>query len=373
METDMRRAICLLVAACALALPVQAQTPAPAPPPAVPVGTVTAERQPVTPTKEYVGRVDAINRVEIRARVTGYLDDVQFKDGQLVKAGQPLYSIEKGLFDADVKQAEGALARSTASHTLAVLQRQRAEEMYRKEVGTAVARDQTVAAQQSAAGQMTTDQGNLLTAQINLGYTEITSPIDGRIGRTNVTKGNVVGPDSGPLTMIVSQDPMYVSFPVSQREFLATEAASRRVDTIKVNLRFADGSTYDQTGVIDFINVSVDRATDTVLVRATIANPSNTLIDGQFVQVVLSTDKPQEMLVVPSSALIADQEGIYLFIVADGKAAIRRVKPGFAVGTNTVIQEGLSGGEQVIVEGLQAVRPGVPVQASPLPRVLGQG
>ncbi len=193
-------------------------------PQAIPVGTVTAERRPVEKALDFVGRVEAVGRVEVRARVKGFLDAVLFKEGEFVKAGAPLFTIEKGLFEADVKQAEGAVERDTAAKSLTEIQLSRASELLTKQSGTAVARDQARAADQQAQGQLTSDQANLKTAKINLGYTDITSPIDGKVGRTNVTKGNVVGPDSGPLTVIVSQDPMYVTFPVSQREFLRVEA-----------------------------------------------------------------------------------------------------------------------------------------------------
>lgn len=367
----MRRAFCLIPLACALALPARAQQP---PPAAVPVGTVVAERKPVAQSREFVGRVEAIDRVEVRARVKGFLEAILFKEGDLVSKGAPLYRIEQALFAADVEQAKGALMRSTASKDLAVLQRQRAEEMFSRNVGTAVARDQAVAVEGQAMGQMTSDEASLRTAEINLAYTNITSPITGRVSRTNVTVGNVVGPDSGPLTTIVSQDPMYVTFPVSQREFLGAQEAGTRIEAkkIKVQLRFADGALYNQTGVIGFVDVTVNRATDTVLARATFPNPSNGLIDGQLVRVLLESNRPQEMVVVPSAALIADQEGIYVFVVVDGKAAVKRVKPGAGIGTNTAIEEGLSGGEQVIVEGLQGVRPGTPVQPTPSPTPVGK-
>jgi membrane fusion protein (multidrug efflux system) len=155
------------------------------------------------------------------------------------------------------------------------------------------------------------DEATLRTAQVNLGYTDIVAPISGRVGRTNITKGNVVGPESGALTVIVSQDPMYVAFPVSQREFLRAQQAGPQVDlhAIKARLRFADGSNYDQPGAINFVDVTVDRATDTVLVRATFANTANKLTDRQLVRVALESGAPKEMVVVPQSALIADQEG----------------------------------------------------------------
>ena len=165
---------------------------------------------------------------------------------------------------------------------------------------------------------------------------------------------------------------MYVTFPVSQRDLLQAQVSGRQseIKDIKVKVRFANGSTYDQQGSINFIDVSVNRATDTVIARATIANPAGTLIDGQLVSVTLEAGTPEEKVVVPQAALIADQQGIYLFVVEDGKAAVRRVKPGGESGPNVVINEGLKGGEQVIVEGLQGVRPGLAVQARPVAKAL---
>jgi membrane fusion protein, multidrug efflux system len=334
----------------------------------VPVGTVYAERKPITQSRDFVGRIEAIDRVSIQARVKGYLEAVLFKEGDVVKKGSPLYEIEKGPFQAAVEQAQGVLERAKAAKTLTEIQLQRAEELLTKQAGTAVARDQALAADQQARGQILSDQANLDNANINLGYTDIVSPITGKISKTNITAGNVVGPDSGPLTLIVSQDPMYVSFPVSQREFLNVQVKGKEIDPkqVKIRIRFADGTTYNQEGTVNFIDVSVDRATDTVLVRGTIPNPNGVLIDNQLVNVSVEAEKPEEKVLVPQAALIADQQGVYVFVVEDGKAAVRRIKPGGESGPNVVVNEGLKGGEQVIVEGLQSIRPGQPVQASPM-------
>jgi membrane fusion protein, multidrug efflux system len=214
-----------------------------------------------------------------------------------------------------------------------------------------------------------TADANLRTAKINLGYTEIAAPISGIAGKTRVTKGNLVGPDSGLLTTIVSQDPMYVAFPVSQREFLNVKRSELQSSDRKVQatIRFSDGSPYDKPAVIDFLDVSVDRATDTVLVRATIPNPDGALIDGQLVRVTVQGDRPEEKVLVPQAALLADQQGTYLFVAQDGKAEIRRVKVGGEKGADAVLDHGLSGGEQVIVQGMESLRPGAAVSASPAP------
>jgi membrane fusion protein, multidrug efflux system len=160
---------------------------------------------------------------------------------------------------------------------------------------------------------------------------------------------------------------------VSQRDLLQAQKTRQAANIRDVRIRFSDGSTYDQVGTTNFVDVTVDRATDTVTVRATMPNPKGVLIDGQFVQVKLESGTSEEKLVVPQAALIADQQGIYVFVVEDGKAAVKRVKPGGENGPDIIIDSGLSGGEPVIVQGLQGVRPGMPVRANPLPPMVGRG
>jgi len=367
----MRAAICTALVILGLGAPAFAQQREAT---VVPVGTVTAERRPITKSRDFVGRIEAVNRVDVRARVKGYLEQVLFKEGDLITEGSALYQIEKGLFEADVEQAEGALERSKAALTLAKLNLDRAEELLKRNSGTVVARDQALAQVQTATGSMITDEANLKTAKINLGYTDVTAAITGKIGRTNVTKGNVVGPDSGVLTTIVSQDPMYVTFPVSQREFLRLQQAGRELglSQIKIKLRYSDGTVYDQVGTVNFVDVMVDRSTDTVLARATMPNPKAGLMDNQLMRVDVEAGTPQEKIVVPQAALIADQEGVYVFIVEQGKAVAKRLKVGDEIGADVVVEQGLSGGELVIVQGLQGVRPGAPVRATPEPKSLSR-
>src|SRR6516225_1729977 len=346
-----------------------AQQQAPA---VVPVGTVQAEHKPIAKTKNYVGRVEAINKVEVHARVTGYLEDVQFKEGELVKEGQHLYHIEKDLFQAAVDQAAGELAEDKAKKLLTAVEYQRAEKLAKTSAGTLEARDKALAADRDADARILIAQGKLDTANINLGYTDIVSPIAGKIGRTNITKGNVVSPQSGILTTIVSQDPMYVLFPVSQADISHARDSGLDIEGIKVRLRFADGKTYGPIGKIDFVDVTVDRATDTVQARAVFPNPSGTLIDGQLWEVNLEAGKTEEQVVVPQAALLTDQQGVYVFIVEDGKVAIRRIKTGGASGADIVVSEGLSGDELVVVQGLESLRPGMAVRATPVTAALNR-
>lgn len=338
------------------------------------VGTVLAAKEPINPAQEFVGRVEAVERVSVRARITGYLQEVLFKEGDIVKEGAPLYRIEPEPFQAAVQQGQGALVKAQGQVANAVAQLDRAETLLKTQSGSVAVRDQRVAESQTAKGDVLVAQANLQTAQINLSYTEIKAPISGMIGRTSVTKGNVVGPDSGILTTIVSQNPMYVTVPVSQREFLQLKADERRAGSadLVVTLRFSNGSAYEFPGKINFIDVSVDRATDSVMVRASVPNPQGQLIDGQLVKVSVQGAKSEEKILVPQSALIADQQGVYVFVVEDGKAAVRRLKISGESGPNAIVESGLSGGEQVIVEGMEALRPNAAVIASPAAKTPGR-
>lgn len=342
--------------------------------PATPrVGTVLAELRPVSRSKEFVGRIEAVGRVDVRARITGYLDAVRFKEGEEVKEGAELFGIEQEPFQAAVQQARGALFRAQADYANAAAQAARAEELVKTSATSVAERDRKVAEQKKAQGDVVTADANLKTAQINLAYTQIAAPITGMIGRTRVTKGNVVGPDSGVLTTIVQKDPMYVVFPVSQREFLQIEGERERAgEKLNVKIAFSDGQVYGDTGKIDFVDVTVDRATDTVTVRAVLANPSGKLIDGQLVRVLVQGDKPDMRILIPQSALIADQQGVYVFIVEDGKAAVRRVKTAGDSGSETVVESGLTPGDQVVTDGMESLRPGLPVVATPAPPPLNR-
>ena len=371
-------AVSMIGAAGALALSLAlaapgafAQQAAPAAAPAaIPVGTVAVEMRPVTGSLTVTGRIAAIDRVELRARVDGFLEEVAFEEGQTVAEGAPLYRIERGNFEAAARSAEGALVQSKAARDLADIQLARAQELLDRDAGTAVARDQAKAEADRSAGAVIEAEAALARARIELDYTEIKAPVAGRIGRTALTRGAVVGPSSGVLATIVSQDPMRVVFPVSAREFLRPDASGARPDpaSIRVRLKFLNGAFYEHEGRIEFIDVSVDQATDTVMARATIANPDRALIDGQLVTVVLEAGDPVEKPVTPQQALLADQSGLYVFTVEDGKAAVRRVRAGVTLGADIVIEDGLAAGDLVVVEGIERLRPGVAVTAQPIVR-----
>ncbi len=366
-----QRVVRVAFASALCALVAQPGFAQPASPPAVPVGIVVAAARPISRSIDFVGRVEAIDRVGIRARVSAFLTDVLFTEGSIVKAGDKLLQLEKDPLVAAMEQAQGALVQASAALTNATLQRARAEELVRTSAVSVAVRDERVAAEQSAQGSVVRAQADVKSAAINLGYTAIFAPVTGRIGRMAVTRGNLVGPDSGVLVTIVSQDPMYVVFQVSQREFLTLQKQGNSQGAggaSIVKLRYADGSPYPADGRVDFVDVSVDRATDTVQVRARVPNPTGALVDGQFMRVSVQGEKPVERLVIPQAALIADQEGVYVFVVEGGKAVVKRIKTGTEIGPDIAVEQGLAAGDQVVVTGLALLRPGSAVIATPVPQ-----
>lgn len=370
-------ALLLAIAALPIALPATAQ-PGPPGPPAV--GVLTAERRAVTESSEFVGRVEAIDRVDLRARVTGFLEQRAFREGQEVAAGETLFRLERAPFDAQFAQAAAQVASAEAELANATIQLNRARELVRTQAGTQARVDDATAAQRSAQATLLGAQAQQRVASINLGYTEIAAPFAGKIGRSNFSPGAVVGPDAGALATVVSQDPMRVAFPVSLRtgqELRDRFEGRGGVAAVRVRIRLVNGQIFDQAGRIEFVDTQVNRDTDTLLVRAVIPNPlrgtagptgepERTLIDGMFVTVYVEGIEPVQSVVLPRAAVLQDQQGNFVFVLGQGNRAERRgVALGRSIADQVVIERGLDGGETVVTEGVQRVRPGQPVQPAP--------
>jgi len=337
------------------------------PPPAVTVASVAAAD--VLPKIEFVGRVEAINKVDLRARITGFLEQRPFQEGQEVKTGDLLFVIEQPPYQATVNQRQAELASARANRANTAAQLARGEELVRNDNIPKSEVDIRRAEDEMAAAQILGAEATLEQAQINYGYTEIYAPIDGKIGRANYTVGNLVGPDSDVLATIVSQDPIYVTFPVSAAIILERqrEAGGKLPDPSRfvVHIRLPDGSDYQHPGKIDFLSNQVAQGTDTLTARAVFPNPERLLVDGQFVTVTVETGEPVTALVVPQGAVQVDQAGSYVLLVsADQKVEQRRVTLGAHQGTDVVVQSGLQQGESIIVSGVQKVRPGMQVAAT---------
>jgi len=339
-RTYVLAAICLVVP---LLGGCEERKPAAAPPATPAVGVRPAAMKGVTRSFEFIGRIKAVDKVEVRARVEGFLEKVLFREGQDVNAGDLLYQIEKVQFQTQVDQAKSNLAAAEAEAT--------------NDTGQA---------------KVLQTRAALRQAEVNLDYTDIRSPIAGRVGRTAYTLGNLVNPASGVLATIVSQDPIYVLFPVSVRDLDIIREARRRegggLAKIEIRARLPDGREYPQRGIWNLTDPLVDPQTDTVIMRATIPNPERQLNDGQFVTAVIRERQEEPRLVVPQSALQVDQAGRYVLVVDDQhKVEQRRIQTGPNQSTDVVVTAGLHEGEKVIVDGIQKVRAGQVVQEAALP------
>jgi membrane fusion protein (multidrug efflux system) len=355
-----------------------AHAQAPSGPPSV--GVVRAQQTAITETSEFVGRVQAIERVALTARVTAFIDQRLFQEGTEVNQGDLLYRLERAPFEAAVQQQEASVADTSARLANANIQLARAQSLMSGPAGQKSNVDDAVANQRSLAAQVLSAQAQLRVAQINLGYTEIHAPVAGKISRTSITVGNVVSPSTGPLASIVSQDPMYVLFPVASRSL--TELQKRYADkggtnAVVIKLRLPDGSMYGQEGKIDYVEPTVSATTDTVLLRARIANPARRpadggqqverpLIDGSFVNVLVEGIQPVMALGIPRKAVLSDQQGDYVYVVGAGnKVEQRRIQLGQSTPGTAVVAGGLKDGEMVVSDGIQRVRPGIEVNPGP--------
>jgi membrane fusion protein (multidrug efflux system) len=367
------------------AVPCAMAQPSPSGPPVV--GVIKVERRPMTDSYEFNGRIQAINSVDIIARVSAFLDQQLFTEGIDVEKGDLLYVLERPPYQAMVDVQKAAVAQAKAQLENGNIELWRKRDLVKNNAGTQQAVDAALATQLTQTAQVQAAEAQLESANINLDYTEIRSPIDGRIGRTSVTIGNVVSPASGTLTTVVSQDPMYVVFPVPTRraiELREEYARNGGFDAVKIRLRLPDGRTYAQTGKLDFIDNVIAQETDTLTVRGIIPNPVlgsataggvklRELIADEFVTVLLESVEPREVIAIPRAAILTDQEGSYVYVVDDQNVARqRRVRLGQVTPETAGIVEGLKEGEQVIVEGVQRARPNAPVSPAPVTSVVSR-
>ena len=335
-----------------------------APPPAVGVATVR-ERE-ITPSMEFVGRVEAIDAVDLVARVQGFLEERAFEEGAMVESGDLLFRIEREPFQASVTARQADVERATATLTNARLQRERLEPLIERGGATQAQLDAAVAAEQEASAAVDAARAALQRAEIELSYTEIRAPFTGRIGRVDFAEGAVVGPGSGPLARLVRIDPIFVNIPVNDRTMLAVRRMQDGSDQFRPYVRLADNSMLDEPGRFEFFDPEVDPTTDTVRVRASFDNDQELLLPGQFVTVVSRATEPEMAMVVPQIAVQQDQAGRFVLVVTpDNEVQLARVELGARVDTDWIVDSGLQTGQHVIVEGVQKARPGMVVQPNP--------
>jgi membrane fusion protein (multidrug efflux system) len=345
------------------------ETQAGPPPPVVEVAEVLQQDVPIR--KEWIGTLDGMINAQILAQVTGYLVKQNYQEGQPVKKGQLLYEIDPRTFQADLNKAKSTLAREEAILKTARLDMNRIERLLPQNAVSVRDRDNAVGREASADAQVLAAKAAVENAQLELGFTKITSPIDGVAGLSQAQLGNLVGPGSANavLTTVSQVDPIKAYIPLSEQEYLRFAREKEKGASqgkIPLELILADGSVYPQAGRLFFADRQVDVKTGTIKVAILFPNPGNILRPGQFAKVRAMVKNKPGALLVPQRA-VGEMQGKHLVAVvkADNTVEIRPVKPAETIGTQWVIDEGLKPGERVIVEGIQKVRPGSKVDPKP--------
>jgi RND family efflux transporter MFP subunit len=367
------RVACLIVmlapalAGCGEGAPKQAAPP----PPAVTVAKPT--RQTVTDYDEYVGRFVAVDMVEVRARVSGYLDKIQFQDGQLVKQGDPLFAIDRRPFEITVAQTKAQLAQARANLAYADSDLARGSQLVRDKTITEQTFDQRTQAKRVAEASVQAQEAAVRQAELDLQFTELKAPVAGRIGDRRVSPGNLVtGGTGGTTTLlatIVSIDPMRFEFTFDEASYLryeriagaSTDDASRSKG-LKVSLRLIDEPDFKHEGTVDFVDNVIDRSSGTIRGRAQIPNPKGLFTPGMFARVRVPGSVPYEALLVPDVAIASEQVRKYVMVVGEDNTAKQKyVTLGQLVGNLRIIKDGLSADDKVVVNGLARIRPNIKV------------
>ncbi|WP_105103682.1 efflux RND transporter periplasmic adaptor subunit [Microbulbifer pacificus] len=357
----------VLIAACAK------KEPAPAAPKAPPVEVLAVRAHQVIPRFEYVGRVEATDEYKVRPRVEGYIESRHFVEGQLVQQGELLYQIDPKPFIAALDNQRATLAQARSALQVAQRNYQRGRELIVTGAISKVQMDELTGTFEEAESQVAAMQADLEAAQLNLSYTEIRAPLTGLIGRSEYTEGSLVGPSTEPLTTIVRMDPIYVAFEVPENRLFAVqeEGELRRQQGLppvkrEVRIKQPNGAFYPYPGIIVFVNNQIDQATGSALVRARFPNPERLLVQGQFARVAISVFAGREAVkpLVPQAAVMEDMQGRFVYVVDDKSIAHKRyLELGQRENALWAVDKGLKAGERIIVNGLQRVAAGKPVDA----------
>jgi len=352
-----------------------------APPPAVTVAAVTigdVDRQ-----KRFIGSVKAIQSVDLKARVEGFLEDVAFEQGSMVEQGATLYQIEQAPYQADVDSAEGQLAAAKAELDSAQASLEDKQADFERQAtlikkgdtsqtafdAAKAQRDEAKANVEKAKASIQQAKAAVATAKINLGYTTVASPIAGRIGATAYTKGNLVGPSSSTLATVVQLDPIRAVFSIPSADFvriqerIGNEATEKTRAAFVPELILPTGDTYARKGSISFADNQVDTATGTVAIYADFPNPKHVLLPGQFVTALVHSADQKRLPIVPAAAIQRTRDGEQVYVVGDGNRIEQRtIETGAEVGQGYAVSSGLQQGEVVVVSGIQKVKPGMVVK-----------
>ena len=319
---------------------------------------------------ESAGRVEAKYSVDIVARINGWLEKSYFKEGDKVKKGQLLFLIEPDQYQNLVNTAAANVRQAQATLINAEKELTRAKELVKNDYVSKSYYDQALATRDTSKAALDAARVQLADAKLNLSYTKIVSPVDGKIGKIIITEGNLVNTQTGPIARVVSNSPIYVLFNLKSSEFLKfkKQGSSKDFSNMEVRLQLADGTMYDEIGKIEYVGNEVDQTTGTIDLRATFQNENELLVPGDFVSVVIKSIEPREALTVPQSAALNDAQGYYVWTVdADSKIVRKNIQVSQEINKNWIVEEGLEITDNIVAKGVQSVRmPGQVVKATPL-------
>lgn len=342
-----------------------------APPPTVVVAPVVF--QDISQTGRMIGRTEASSRVEYRARVEGFLLERAFQEGGTVSEGDLLFRIDDAEYQASRNAATAEIQNIQATLTQAQAELQRAETLFERGNVAESTLDERRGDVARAEASLAAAEANLQRAELNLGYTEIHASAEGKVGETQIDEGNLIGPTTGVLATVVAIDPIFVTFSIGERLFLAAQAdavARGELSLPTVQIELADGSTYPTEGMIDFVDNEVDVGTGTLRIRAVFDNPDGQLLPGQFVEVLLTTEETEQLALIPQTAVQQNQAGYFVLVVnSDNTVEARTITTGARIDGNWAVESGLEEGETIVVDGVQRARPGG--QVTPVPQAGG--
>lgn len=346
-------------------------------PAATPVSVATVAEQPIALWDEFSGRLEAVQRVDLRPRVAGAVQTVNFREGSLVQAGDLLFSLDPAPFAAEVDRAQAQVAAAQARVAYSQSELERATRLWEERAIAQRELDERQNAQREADANLRAAQAALQSARLNLGYAQVRAPISGRIGRIEVTAGNLVAAGAGApvLTTLVSVNPIYASFEADEQLIAQAlqglgsgQSARARIERIPVQMGTAEGGSTPYSGHLQLVDNQVDVRSGTVRVRAVFDNPDGRLMPGQFARLRMGQAQTRPALLVHERAVGTDQSKKFVLVVgADHKAEYREVTLGAPVDGLRVVKSGLKAGEQVVVNGLQHIRPGALVSPQTVP------